>query len=64
MATSHEGLSSSSKYCPPTRSRTHPLYKKLSSLNGEINRLSCDEVRKKLRELDLSDKSVIMNDMM
>ena len=41
---------------PPTRSRSHPLYKKLSLLNGEVNRLSSEEVRKKLKDIGLSDK--------
>ena len=40
----------------PTKSRTHPLYKKLAVLNGEVNRLKSEEVKEKLSELGLSNQ--------
>ena len=40
----------------PTKSRTHPLYKKLSALNGEVKRLKSEEVKEKLLELGLSNQ--------
>ena len=34
--------------------RTHPLYKRVAALNGEVNMLSIVEVKERLREMDLS----------
>ena len=36
--------------------RSHPLYKKLASLSGEVNGLSNDKVKQKLAVLGLSDR--------
>ena len=49
-------MAAAAKTLPPTNKRTHPLYKKISSLNGEVNRLTRDEVREKLKQLHLSDE--------
>lgn len=38
--------------------RHHPLYKKLATLNGDVERLSVAEVKARLRELQLSVKGV------
>ena len=39
--------------------KTIPVYQKLSKLNSELGNMKEEEIRKKLRELKLSDKSVL-----
>lgn len=36
--------------------RTHPLYKKLSSLNREVNALSRGQLKQRLRDLNLEQR--------
>ena len=36
--------------------RTHPLYRKLSSMNGEVNAMSRGQLKQRLRELGLEPR--------
>ena len=40
--------------------RTHPLYKKLSGINGEVNAMSRGQLKQRLRELRMEPRSVII----
>jgi 3'-5' exoribonuclease 1 len=56
MAAKEEDVPPVAKCCPPTNDRSHSIYKRLSTLNGQMNRLKPTEVREKLKELSLSDE--------
>lgn len=38
--------------------RTHPLYKKLSGINIEVNAMSRGQLKQRLRELNMEPRSV------
>lgn len=38
--------------------RTHPLYRKLSSMSGEVNAMSRGQLKQRLRELNMEPKYV------
>lgn len=38
--------------------RTHPLYRRVAALNGEVNMLSVVEIKERLKEMDLSCRYV------
>ena len=40
----------------PEERRTHPLYKKLSGINGEVNALSRGQLKQRLRELNMESR--------
>lgn len=46
-------VSSSSR--SSTSDRSHPIYKELSKMNREVNRLTNEEIKLKLRKENLSD---------
>lgn len=37
---------------------SHPVYKKISQINGEINKLGKDELREQLQSLDMDTRFV------
>lgn len=41
--------------------RSHPLYKQLSLISGEVNSYKLDDLRRRLAELKLNDRSVVQN---
>ena len=43
---------------PQKKHRTHPLYKKLSSLNAEVNGMSRGQLKQRLRDFNLEPRLV------